>query len=338
MKKSVLIAIVVVIVVAVAAAVGAYLVLTPKPTLPTKPVHLKFVTNVKGTGWYVMGAAMATVIEKELPEGSTVEVLPEPAIPTPVRLHKGEVQLGLTFPTIAKWAIEGVHPYEGKASPKLRAVVANLDRYWVAFAVTKDSGITSFDQIKEERIPVRLVLFTKGTQIEIIVKALLEEYGITYEDIEKWGGSVEHVTSLSTMSAMIKDGRANAIAHVATPGHPTWTELCLTKDMVFLPVKDEVANRLVERFGIRKDVIPADTFKGVDEDVPTVGWSTLLVTSSDVPEEVIYAVTKAIIEHKDELVAAYPALKYLKPENAWKTIIPLHPGAEKYYKEMGYMK
>jgi len=82
-------------------------------------------------------------------------------------------------------------------------------------------------------------------------------------------------------------------------------------------------------------------FRGLAAELPVVGFPTVFITRQDVPADLVYLVTKSIAEGKDQLVAAHKGLSQFDPKVAWKPELvglPLHPGAEKYYREQGWMK
>jgi TRAP transporter TAXI family solute receptor len=85
--------------------------------------------------------------------------------------------------------------------------------------------------------------------------------------------------------------------------------------------------------------IPAGTYQGQTEDVQTAGVGNMLITSSDVPDEIVYQMTKALFENLDRMVAAHAAAKGITLEHALDGLpVPLHPGAERYYREVGLIK
>jgi hypothetical protein len=96
-----------------------------------------------------------------------------------------------------------------------------------------------------------------------------------------------------------------------------------------------------EKLSYEPQRMPAGMFRGMDRDVPTVGYPTVFITRQDVPEALVYTVTKAIADNKEALVAAHKGLAKFDPTAAWKPELvglPLHPGAERYYREKGWMK
>jgi TRAP transporter TAXI family solute receptor len=104
---------------------------------------------------------------------------------------------------------------------------------------------------------------------------------------------------------------------------------------------DPDAARALAPLGYNPATMPAETFKGQSEPVKTVGFPTVLITNKDLPEAVAYTVTKTVLDNKDALVRGHAGLGEFDPKTAWqpdKVGIPLHPGAEKAYREKGWMK
>jgi hypothetical protein len=310
----------------------------PPPKL--LPVTLKFASFHVGGGWYVMAGAMAEAIKKELPEGSLVDVVPTGGGVVNVKLiDSGEMDLGFTFGLNERMAWLGQEPYD-KEYRNIRLVAARLDTYWNGIAIGKDVaeryGITSIEDIKNKKIGLKLVTSTIGGNSEFGTKKILEAYGITYDDLRAWGGEV-YFERMGTAAAMIKDRRADAMGWMVTPGHPTWTDIFTARDMVWLPVTGEAMKKMVE-LGWFEGKIPAGTFKGMEEDVPLPQTATELIVRADLSDELVYLITKAIVERRGEIVAAYKPVSVWNPEETPNVaLIDLHPGAIKYYKEKGWM-
>lgn len=301
------------------------------------PQKLSMATFKSGSGWYIMAQTMAKIMLGTLPQGSTVDVLPySGGVGNPMLLHKGKANIALGFPVETGQAIKGESPYKAKA-PEIRMLVGNLDTYWYLFSVRGNVPITSFEELKAKKFPLRLVLLPKGSSGEWATKTVLKAYGITYEDIESWGGKVTFV-SFPTAVEMMKDGQADAFGQVCTPGHPSWMQLATMTKLRFMPISKDVAERFSNKYGFRPSVLPKGTFPGVVADVPVLGFATLLMATSKMPEDMAYNITKSICTGKQELEMAYKGAKAFEPSKAADVPLPLHPGAEKYYREIGVLK
>jgi TRAP transporter TAXI family solute receptor len=303
------------------------------------PVHLRLATQDLGSAWYVYGATFAKLWRGVLPKGSTIDILPYGGAPANVLLiEKGDADLGLCNNTVARWAVQGKVAFP-KPVPEIHGMVGALDKYYLAAVVTKRSGITSLEDVAKKKMPARIVTQPVGSSGEVSLRLLLEAYGITYDDIKSWGGSVTP-TSTGVASAQMIDGKADIWVQVIVAGHPAISELALATDVFFLPYSKAIIGKL-ENYGYQEAVLPAKTFKGQDQAVPMVGYPTILIVQRDLNSELVYVLTKAIVENKEQLVKAHAGFKNFIPEDAWKMVqieIPLHPGAEKYFGERGWMK
>jgi hypothetical protein len=157
--------------------------------------------------------------------------------------------------------------------------------------------------------------------------------------VKAWGGSVTNANYNIIVDAF-KDGRADLLIAVATPKHPSVTEITTFTDVTFLKLEPERIRGLGV-FGYKSATMPAETFKNQPQPVPTVASSTVLITNASLPEPVAYTVTRTLLENKDALVRGHAGLVEFDPKTAWQAEevgIPLHPGAERAYREKGWMR
>jgi hypothetical protein len=316
-----------------------FAVSSPAQTV-TSPVHLRMGTADLGSAHYVYGAVFAKLWRGVLPKGSTIDVLPYAGgTGNALLMDKGDADLGLLFGAAVKWAYEGKVVFN-KKHEFVRGLVGSLDKYYIGIMVTKKSGVTSLEEVAKKKMPVRIVSQPQGGASEASMRLVLEAYGMTYEGIRSWGGSVTP-TSTSVAQNQMTDGKADIWINMLVANHPMISELAVSTDIAFLPISDEIIKKL-EAHGYKKAFLPAKSFRGQDKDVQLVGWPTTLVGHKDLPTEVAYVMTKTLLENKPELVKGHAALKDFAVEDAWKFQpyygTPLHSGAEKYYREKGMMK
>lgn len=301
------------------------------------PQDLNLATFKTGSGWYIMAQTMSKIMVSVLPKDSRVDVLPySGGVGNPMLLHKGKAKMALGFPVETGQAIKGLPPYEEKM-PGIRLLVGNLDTYWYLFSVREAVPIKSFAELKAKKFPLRLATLPKGSSGEWHTRTVLGANGVTYDDIKSWGGKVTHV-SFGTAVEMMKDGQADAFAHVSTPGHPAWTRLTTTAKIRFLPIDSKVGETLIKEYGFRMSSLPKGAFSGVNAPVPVLGFATCLIATDQMSNDTAYKITKAICSNREELIATYKGAKVFDPKNAANVALPLHPGAEKYYREAGYLK
>ena len=306
---------------------------------PAQPVQLAFATLDTGSAWYVYGATMAELLRKSLPPGSNIDVKPRAGgVGNPRLVAKNETPLGLSFTVTNRWAYEGKEAYTEKLE-NLRGLVGGLDTYYLVAVATKKLGITSVREIKDKKLPVKVYTQPVGALGEFGGRQLLRAAGMSYNDIKSWGGSTNHVGYNIIIDAF-KDGRADILFAVVTPKHPSVTEIVTAVDVEFLGLDAETAKALLP-LGYTAATMPAETFKNQTKPVSTVGFPTVLIANKDLPEPVAYTITKTVLDNKDALVRGHAGLAEFDPKTAWqpdKVGIPLHPGAEKAYREKGWMK
>ncbi|HEV8471447.1 MAG TPA: TAXI family TRAP transporter solute-binding subunit [Methylomirabilota bacterium] len=305
----------------------------------TPPVTLAFSTLDTGSAWYVYGATMAELLRKALPAGSNVDVKPRAGgVGNPRLVAKNETPLGLAFTVTNRWAYEGKEAYTEKLE-NLRALVGGLDTYYLVAIASNKLGIKSVRELRDKKLPVKIYTQPIGALGEFAGRQLLRSIGLSYTDVKGWGGSTAHV-GYNVIVDAFKDGRADILFAVITPKHPSVSEIANDGNVAFLGLDADTIKALAP-LGYAPATMAANTFKSQPEPVSTVGFPTVLITNKDLPEPVAYTITKTVVENKDALVRGHAGLAEFEPRTAWqpeKVGIPLHPGAERAYREKGWMK
>ncbi len=311
----------------------------PASAQSTAPVTLAFATLDTGSAWYVYGATIAELLRKSLPPGSNIDVKPRAGgVGNPRLVAKNETPLGFSFTVTNRWAYEGKEAYTEKLE-NLRGLVGGFDTYYLVAMATKKLGISSVRDIRDKKLPVRVYTQPVGSLGEFAGRQLLRAVGLGYNEIKAFGGSTQHV-GYNVIIDAFKDGRADILFAVVTPKHPSVSEIVSSVDVEFLGLDPETARAMLP-LGYTAATMPAETFKGQSKPVSTVGFPTVLITNEDLPETIAYTVTRTVIENKDALVRGHGGLAAFDPQTAWqpeKVGIPLHPGAERAYREKGWMK
>lgn len=304
--------------------------------------NIEFATLSEGSAWYVYGATMSEVIRSNVDGIDSVDVLPySGGVGNVEMISTGEADLGFTFSVLNKWAADGNVAFD-EVYDNLRVLVGGLDQYYVGIIMhnnfIEEHSISSIADLKDNEIPVNLMTVNVGSQGEFAARQVLEAYGLTYEDLKSYGGTVEH-TSFDVVQSAFQDGQADMFIQVMTKGHPGFTEIALHSPVTFMSIEDEYAQILID-YGNDKVTFPAGIFEGQDHEVDTVGFNTTLVTTDDFPEDLAYEITKSLIENKEDLVQGHQGLADFDPEEGIQPEltggIDIHPGALKYYEEQGW--
>jgi uncharacterized protein len=208
----------------------------------------------------------------------------------------------------------------------LRTVAAIYPNY-IQIVASADSGITTLEDLRGKRLSVGAP--ASGTELN--ARAILKAAGITYEDL----GKVEYLPFAESVDLM-KNRQLDATLQSAGLGVASLRDLANSVAITVV----EVPADLVESIGspYQAAVIPADTYQGQTADVATASVINYLVTRADLDEETVYQMTKGVFEGLDDLAAAHAAARSIKlDESAIQSPVPLHPGAERYFREQGVM-
>jgi len=294
---------------------------------------LVLIDGSTGTTWYLASAKIAEVLARELPDLS-VNVTLGGGVSNVHSVNKKESDLGTSFAKTCRDAVDGKPPFDSKLE-NIRGMVS-LYGSTGHIVTLKKYNITRVEQLKDKRIAVG----RRGFSAERWAKSLLETHGLSYENIEQAGGMISF-SAYGEARMMMADGHLDAIFVLGSLPTAFILELQATQAVDLIKVSDQKLKEFRQKHpGYIPDVIPAGTYKGQNEDIKTTGDGSILLIHKDVSEDLVYNMTKTILENYEEIGKVHVTVKKgLKPENALKYLtIPVHPGAMRYYKEKGLMK
>lgn len=248
-------------------------------------------------------------------------------------IQTGQMEAGLSGAATLYFAYHGEAKFEGKPKPKLR-VIANLYPEDLHLVLPKGSKLNSLKDLKGKRVGIAQA----GSGTQIAVELMLAAQGITRDDIE------EAELNNSQSAERLADGQLDAYFYAAGTPVSAMIQLDSTKGMELYSFTDQEvkeSNKAVPYYIHSK--IPAGVYPGVPYDVNTLAVSGMFVTSSDQDADLIYEITKALWSKtarklldnghsKGKVITLESALDGLKGLN-----VPLHPGAERFYKEAGML-
>ena len=304
--------------------------------------RIRWTAQEVGTGLLMYTTSLTEIAKRYLPKDVILDVLPYGAVVASVTLvEDGRAEIGWANVT-ALWAQQGIILYN-KQHKNLTAIASSFEEANLQIFANKDfvtkTGLKTLDDIREKKLPVRIVTKTKGSLGQAAGPLQLEAHGIKYDDIKAWGGSITE-TAVGDVVARMKDGRADMWFDNLAPKHPAATEYFQTADGVVVEPTADALNYL-KKYGFSTVVSKAGTWKGQTADVKQPQGPTVLIARKDVPEEIVYIITKAICDNAEEVRNAHAQMKVFDEKIAWrpeKVLIDLHPGAKKYYVEKGWMK
>ncbi|HZO36077.1 MAG TPA: TAXI family TRAP transporter solute-binding subunit [Solirubrobacteraceae bacterium] len=315
----------------------------------TKPVEFRILTA--GRNWLNIGSALAIGLNgyySPLGPGSSVTVTtfdPGAACMEGPRLvADGKFDVCMTTP---QWYVDMARRGAGRfdAPLPIRALAVFPHDDLLGIAVRAETGITSIRDIVDNKIPIKLSTPSRemhhpgGYAADVV----MEQYGFSREDIVSWGGTIleDRPRNQNDPKSVPIDPSFDMLIDEAIVA-PRWKKVAEAYDLRFLPIEDEILERLGE-MGMPTRAIAKDRLKGVDADIKTIdfeGW--ILCCSEDLSDELGYLVAQALDQECEAINARFgPKSGMSSPMDMNKigrnTPVPLNPGAEAYYREHGYL-
>ena len=332
----------------IAMALTLLMILGPAPVSAAdtlKPTTLSWVAGGVGGGWYVQAGGIARMITEKEPR-IIVKVVPGGGVVNPVRVSSGKDDLGWGITFVDKMAYGGLAPLFEKPNPNVRAVGGIFGTYYIHFVAAGDRKLSTLaelaDRVKAGQA-VKVAMPMKGTSDLPLIEKILGFYGISSDAINNAGGKVFQAV-YADMISLYKDRHVDFVfTHLALPAAAV-TEMFVSRASSLLAVSDDCIDKLADELGTLsrasgQQYIPKGTYRGHEKDVPTVVSTGELLIGSHVPDDVAYAITKILCENVDELHEISAANRTFIPEKGWANVaVPLHPGAEKFYRDAGFMK
>jgi hypothetical protein len=288
-------------------------------------LDLKIMTGPMGGAWYPLGGAIADAIQKEIPE-ITFSVMPGGGIGNVEALETGKCDIGFANSCSAVDGLFGRPPFKKKMENMRQ--LANLYPQYFQMAVAEASGIKSVADMKGKV----LACDRKGLTGEQLSELVLKVYGLSYKDLAK----VNHV-SYSDGVSLMKDGHAQGFFLITTIPSSSIIDLAADRKIRLLSLpEDKIQDLQKINSGFLKRVIPKGTYSGVDYEVRGVGAFTHLIISAKLPDDLVYRITKIIANNTSRFADVVKDMKGVTPKDlAFDVGVPYHPGALKYYKEIG---
>jgi TRAP transporter TAXI family solute receptor len=294
---------------------------------------VSFITPPAGGGAYIVGAGMVSVENKYVAEPKLVHEAGSGTLDIVRRLMQRESAkkeaFGI-FGAVDGWnAYKGNNEYAGKPFTGLRMVVfvMGTDLY---FVVPANSPIKTYADAKGKRIGMG----GPGSTVANTAHFLLDQHGVTKKDFKPY------YYTYREMVEGIQDGSLDGC--FLAGGYPiaSFVELSTRNPARIIPVDESLLKKiLADHPYYYQDTVKAKSYKGIENDVTIMGFTTALWTHAGVSPDLVYRFTKTLFDHLDEYYAIHVAAKDLKRETALKGLsVPLHPGAEKYFRESGILK
>ncbi len=291
---------------------------------PQTDKFLSVGTAPPGGAFFVVGGAIAQVVN----DHATWEVSAEATKGTQEnirRLSSGELDFALANAAISYFAVRGEGAWEQKQGI---GAVMTLAPNVALFIAPQRAGVKTLRDLKGKRVAVG----PSGAGFEYFLQPILNAHGVTYDDFtplyNTQAGSVD----------MLADGAAAAAFLGGAVPTASITQACASQDIYFIPYDEQAKQRLFETYPFFfAATIPADTYRGQTQAYAGMNVGSMhLITRKSLSEDTVYKFTKTLYEHRAEVAKKHPAGKAINPKNIIRdTGTPFHPGAIKYFKEIG---
>lgn len=284
-------------------------------------------TSSVGGGFYQIGNTIAQLGNREMKDMNFTAVTGG-SVKNCFNLGKKEIEIGIVQSATLQDAWQGQGTFDGKAVKDLRFITAIYPMpFHVLVNLKADiASVSDFDGKRVDFGPV-------GGGIEVNTKRLFDVYGLSMDDV-----SVQRF-GRSEVSESLKVGRSEAHVWATSVPNAMITDMVNSEKVGLIGLESDKIEEIVAKYpAYSAAVIPAGSYAGFDQDIPTVAAVGALVTNKDMSEEAVYKITKMLYENVDFLKERLSYFKYFSLEHALDGMsLDLHPGAAKFYKEQGIL-
>ncbi len=278
--------------------------------------------------FYSLVTAMSEIIMTEY-DYITITPKPTGSAATPEGIQSGELLAGICQTAASADALAGKEPYTEPCDKVMQ--IFTFTPMPIHVILRKDAGVTSMQDLKGKSV----VPLNPGSAGYKACSELLQLYGMTFDDFRQ----AHYVTGADGIN-LLKNRQADALFIANTPPISYVTDLGTAQKPDLMDFSEEDIAKFCETFpGYSPCIIPAGTYKDIDRDIHSPGPMNTFVVSADLDEDIVYDIVKAICENRSKLGDTIAGLKGITIEQlATISDTPMHPGAIKYYKEIGVMK
>jgi uncharacterized protein len=295
----------------------------------SKKYELSWGTIVAGGAWQIIGSAMLEDVKRLNPNISGANV-PSTPTATLMAIHQGKFNMGfsLTDATAEAWDGEGYF----KSMGQVRNIRSLMTLYPQAthLVVRADSDIKKIEDLRGKRVSPA----ARGLSNDIEAQRLLKLYGMSYNDVKV------QFLSFEDSAVQFIDGHLDALLFLTVP-FPFAPVINVNshRQVRLMSIPDDKVAQLAKFRGVEAYTLPTGMYKGIDYPVKGIAVRAHLVVGDNMPDELAYAIVKAIAENFSRYPSVLKSMEYARPQDMGKDVgIPLHPGALKYYKERGLVK
>ena len=300
-----------------------------------------------GGGWYAIATGLADLLRDRA--HLAVTVIPGGGAENPILVDSGNAQIGMGLPPLLRAAVRGEDPYRGRRLERLRALAGNMSLTRLPLYVAADSSLSrmTLDDIFRDKKPIRLAIPRPGTSDVWVLEKMMEFYGLCErgkpaECYRAWetAGARFFRGSYAEQADAFRDRKVDGgFAILALPAASV-TAASRSRALTLLACPPRLLEHLAT-LGLGADVIPAGTYPSAVNgatDVAAATMGTTIIVSSAMTDELAYTITRTINDDVDKVRRLHGSLADYDPAGGWLHLgVALHPGAERYYRERGWL-
>lgn len=293
---------------------------------PSKKMFVTIATGGSSGPYFAIGGAMANLLNEKMDNVNASVQSTGSSVVNATLLGEQKAELAFAMNDVISYAYEGIEVFKDKGKVENLRGVAALYPNYVQVVTLEKNGINEISDLKGKKVGVG----APGSGTEVNARQILGAHGITYDDID------EDFLSYAESIEQLKNGAVDAAFLTSGLPNSNIMDICTTHDVKIVPIRKDVVEKLAQDYPFySSEMIPAGTYDD-KEDVETAAVTSLLVTRAELSEDEVYSITKTIFDNVDSLHEAHSAAKRISLDTVRKGMpIPLHPGAEKYFKEQG---
>ena len=300
-----------------------------------RAANLEWAAGSVGGSWFTIVSGLSTLVTEADPT-LTFRVVPGGGRDNPSKVQAGVSQVGMGIDFLAKAAFNGTEPYRAKHE-KLRSLGGGWAPAQFHVFAAKDGTDDLRAILSQPRL--RIGTTPRATSEELTLRRALAFYGNSEEKVRAGGGTFAPL-EYSEIVGAFADNRIDVVWGAASVPGSMATEISSgRRPAKLLAFPDDLQEHLQKTYGYGRDVIPAGSYPTLQSGpVSVTSLEAIILSSTDVPDDTVYRITKALIAQRPRFAAIHAVLTNFDPRKHWRDQpVPLHPGAERAYREGGFM-
>lgn len=304
------------------------------------PIRVTLAGASAGGSWSVVGLGVDQAVRAAHP-GSTVTYQTSGGGFANIPLvASGQVELGIAQDAEIDIAQKGEPPFQSAVTGvmALGRVFDNQVSYNIlSKSFADEHGIASLQDLVDKKPPIRIAFNRRGMVVSQINEKFFEAMGVTIEDIESWGGQVVYAASKEQVN-LLTDRRIDMLTNGLFVPNSSILQAANSVDLVWADTPQDVAEKVASETSGRVHTVKAGAYDWLERDITTVAHGALIIVNENADEEMVYAITKAMIENAEIIAGQSKSLAGFNARMmAEGTVVPFHPGAVRAYREAGVL-